>query len=49
MVVDGGHKLVEKGEEARRLKTNSYVLETKDHSPADHNLLLKSFVMQTVQ
>ena len=44
-----GINSLKKGEEARRLKTDSYALETKDHSPADLNLLLKSFVMQTVQ
>ena len=49
MVVDAGHKLVKKREEALRLKTDSYALETKDHSPTDRNLLLKSFVMQTVK
>ncbi len=43
LVVDAGHKLVKKKEdEAFRLKTDSYVLETNVHFPTDLNLLWDS-------
>jgi len=43
LVVDAGHKLVKKKEEeAFKLKTDSYVLETNVHFPTDLNLLWDS-------
>jgi transposase, IS5 family len=43
LVVDAGHKLVKKkADEALRLKTDSYVLETNVHWPTDLNLLWDS-------
>ena len=43
LVVDAGHKLVKKKEdEALRLKTDSYALETNVHFPTDLNLLWDS-------
>jgi len=43
LVVDAGHKLVKKKEdEALKLKTDSYVLETNIHFPTDLNLLWDS-------
>jgi IS5 family transposase len=43
LIVDAGHKLVKKKEdEALKLKTDSYVLETNVHFPTDLNLLWDS-------
>lgn len=42
LVVDAGHKLVKKKEEALKLKTDSYALETNVHFPTDLNLLWDS-------
>jgi hypothetical protein len=43
LVIDAGHKLVKKKEEeAWRIKTDSYVLETNIHFPTDLNLLWDS-------
>jgi len=42
LVVDAGHKLVKKKEEAFKLKTDSYALETNVHFPTDLNLLWDS-------
>jgi transposase, IS5 family len=44
LVVEAGHQLLKKkeGEEAFRLKTDSYVLETNIHFPTDLNLLWDS-------
>jgi hypothetical protein len=43
LVVDAGHKLVKKKEdEALKLKTDSYALETDVHFPTDFNLLWDS-------
>ena len=44
LVVDAGHKLVKKKEdEALKLKTDSYALETDVHFPTDLNLLWDSY------
>ncbi|MGH2612375.1 MAG: ISNCY family transposase [Rhabdochlamydiaceae bacterium] len=42
LVVDAGHKLVKKKEEALKLKTDSYAVETNVHFPTDLNLLWDS-------
>ena len=42
LVVEAGHSLLKKKEEALKLKTDSYVLETNVHFPTDLNLLWDS-------
>lgn len=42
IVVDAGHRLLKKKEEALKIKSDSYVLETNIHFPTDLNLLWDS-------
>jgi transposase, IS5 family len=42
LIVEAGHQLLKKKEEALRLKTDSYALETNVHFPTDLNLLWDS-------
>jgi len=42
LVVEAGHRLVKKKEEALKLKTDSYAVETNIHFPTDLNLLWDS-------